>query len=153
MIIDQLSNAARYCPLHPLFARAFEFLGSPSLAELPPGKHAIDGERLHVSMIQKAGVSPADAVLEAHRKYIDIQFVLAGTDNMGWKPAADCRQVRKPYSEEEDIVTFFDAPTSWISVGPGSFAIFFPDDAHAPMASPELLHKAVVKVWLRDGSI
>jgi len=49
------------------------------------------------------------AKLEAHRRYIDIQLVLDGTDEMGWKPLSDCHDPVSDYSTERDIRFFNDA--------------------------------------------
>jgi len=148
MILDHLSSAGRYHQLHPLFARAFHFLLTAPLTDLSAGNHTIEGESLYVAIARRVGSPPAEAVLEAHRKYVDIHYVIAGIDAIGWKPLLDCSRVRKPYEEKDDVELFEDPPVSWASVGPGTFAICFPGDAHAPMISTDLLHKAVVKVKL-----
>ena len=148
MILDRLSHAERYHPLHPLFARAFHFLRTVPLTDLSAGDHTIEGESLYVSIARREGAPPAEAVLEAHRKYVDIHYVIAGIDTIGWKPVLECSSVRKPYEEKDDVELFDDPPASWASVEPGAFAIFFPGEAHAPMISSGFLHKAVVKVKL-----
>ena len=65
---------------------------------------------------------------------------------MGWKPTADCKLVDTPYSADKDIGFFNDEPKTWTKVPAGSFVIFFPEDAHAPLVSSEEIHKAVLKV-------
>lgn len=146
MIIDQLENAEHYFHLHPAFARAFEFLRRPDLAELALAKHSIDGDRLFAILSNAPGKDKADALLEAHRNYIDIQYVIAGCDEMGYKPLTSCGQIHTSYDAARDILFFNDPPESWIKFPAGSFAIFFPQDAHAPMAGTGEIHKAVVKV-------
>jgi YhcH/YjgK/YiaL family protein len=146
MILDALGQAARYGGLHPGFGQSFEFLMNPRLAELSPGKHEIDGQRLFVIISHDPGRGRAGAKLEAHRKYIDIQHVVRGTDDMGWQPLAACRNVETRYDEQRDIAFFGDQPEAWISVGAGQFVIFWPEDAHAPLAGEGDLVKAVVKV-------
>jgi YhcH/YjgK/YiaL family protein len=146
MILDILANADRYAALHPLFARAFEFLRGSGLQTLVPGRYAIDGERLFAIVEEAAGRSREDARLECHRKYIDIQLVLNGTDEMGWKPQCDCREPVDDYSAGRDIQFFRDAPADWIAVAPGAFCIFFPQDAHAPLVGAAGIRKVVVKI-------
>jgi YhcH/YjgK/YiaL family protein len=145
MILDRLANANSYCSLHPGFPAAFEFLGQP-LAQLAAGRHAIDGERLFVVMNREQGRTRTGAKLESHRRYIDIQLTLAGAEEIGWKPAAECSLPEGPFSVEKDIAFYADRPESWFAVGPGTFALFFPDDAHAPLGGAGRLVKAVVKV-------
>ena len=146
MIIDRLENAEAYVKLHPAFARAFAFLRRPDLAELALEKHPIDGGRLFAILSKAPGKVKTEALLEAHRNYIDIQYVIAGCDEMGYKPLTSCGQIHTPYDGGKDILFFADPPESWIKFPAGSFAIFFPQDAHAPMAGSGEIHKAVVKV-------
>jgi len=146
MIIDRLEKAERYCDMHPGFAKAFAFLRRSDLAELPAERHEIDGDRLFCMISKGPGRPRAEAKLEAHHKYIDIQYVIAGTEEMGWKPTADCRVVDVPYDGDKDIEFFKDEPDSWNDVPPGSFVIFFPQDAHAPLVGDGEIHKVVLKI-------
>ena len=146
LVVDRLGNASQYHSLHPALAKAFAFLQRPDLANLEPGKHLIDGERLFCMISKGPGKKKNEARLEAHRKYIDIQYLIAGRDEMGWRPAADCREVDQEYDKANDIMFFKDKPQDWFEVATGSFIIFFPKDAHAPLISDGQLHKAVVKI-------
>lgn len=146
MIVDRLANAKNYCGMHPGFEKAFAFLRRSDLADLPEGRHEIDGDRLFCLISNGPGRTRAEAKLEAHRKYIDIQYVMAGTDEMGWRPTATCVVSDMPYDPAKDIEFFKDAPEAWTPVPAGSFAIFFPSDAHAPLVSTGRIHKAVLKI-------
>jgi len=146
MILDTLANADRYAALHPLFAQAFEFLRHTDLRALAPCKHVVQGEDIFVIVEACAGRTRAEAKLECHRRYIDIQLVLEGVDEMGWKPLAECRTPATDYDAARDIRFFDDAPSSWIATPPGSFCLFFPDDAHAPLVSAGFIRKLVVKI-------
>jgi len=146
MIIDRLENAARYEPLHPGFAAAFEFIRKNKDAGLSAGRHEVQGERLYAMVIRAPGKGRKGTKLEVHRKYIDIQYVAAGEDEMGWKLASECRQSEGGYSEEKDIEKFSDEPVVWFNLPVGMFAIFFPEDAHAPMAGEGEQRKIVMKV-------
>ena len=146
MILDRLAGADRYAALHPAFKAAFEFLRRPEAAALPPGRVELDGPRLYVAVDHKEGRGRPAARLEAHRKYIDIQFTVAGDELIGWRPTADCARRAAPYDPARDIEFFADDPESWLSVPPGTFAIFFPEDAHAPLACEGAVRKVIVKV-------
>lgn len=146
MILDTLAQADHYLALHPLFARAFEFLRDTDLQALAPGKHAVQGEQIFAIVEACQGRTRAEAKLECHRRYIDIQLVLEGIDEMGWKPLAECVDPVSDYNEARDIRFFNDAPASWITTLPGSFCLFFPDDAHAPLVSNGHIRKVVVKI-------
>ena len=146
MILASLSQSERYAALHPLFARAFEFARTTDLLALAPGKHAIAGDELFVIAESSRGRSREDAKLECHRRYIDIQLVLEGNEEMGWKALADCHTPLDEYSAEKDIRFFGDAVASWVAVPPGSFCIFFPEDAHAPLVAPAPRNSPIRKV-------
>ncbi|MHB1083489.1 MAG: YhcH/YjgK/YiaL family protein [Thiobacillus sp.] len=146
MILATLTESGRFEALHPLFARAFGFLRNTELMALEPGKHTVQGEAIFAIVEACAGRTRAEAKLECHRRYIDIQLVLDGIDEMGWKPLAECVDPATDYDAARDIRFFNDAPASWIATPPGSFCLFFPDDAHAPLVSTEFIRKVVVKI-------
>jgi YhcH/YjgK/YiaL family protein len=146
LILDELTNAARYEKLHAGFRAGFEFLKQPSLASLESGRHEIDGDRVFALINRDPGRGRAGARLEAHRKYIDIQFLVSGQEEIGWRPVAECSRPFEPYSVERDIVFFEDESSAWIVLPVGKFMIFYPQDAHAPLAASGDNLKAVIKV-------
>lgn len=146
MVLDALTQAHRYTSLHPAFARAFEFLSKTDLNSLAVGRHVIDGDRIYASVDHKDGRGRDRARLEAHRTYIDIQFTIEGSEEIGWRPTPECQQPASDFDVAKDIVFFEDRPTTWLSVKPGRFAVFFPDDAHAPLAGHGLIKKVIVKI-------
>jgi YhcH/YjgK/YiaL family protein len=146
MILDRLQNASRYGSTHKGFQAAFDFLRSPGLAQLDPGRHVVDGDRVFVILSTDPGRGRSGAKLEIHRKYIDIQVVLSGTEEIGWKPAAECRQPNGEFDAARDLGFFRDASDLWLPMPIGSFAVFFPEDAHAPLGGEGMLHKAVAKI-------
>ena len=146
IIIDKLPNAEAYYHMHPAFEKAFAFLRQDGLAELPADRYEIDGDRLFCMISKGPGRSRSEAKLEAHRKYVDIQYVIAGTDEMGFRPTADCKLIDTSYDPDKDIEFFKDQPDSWTPVPAGTFVIFFPQDAHAPLVSSGEIHKTVLKI-------
>jgi biofilm protein TabA len=148
MIVDTLAHSGRYAALHPAFAAALAFLQRHDLTELTPGRYDIDGDRAYALVQRGPGRPRLGACLEAHRAYIDIQYVVSGCDTMGWRSTSDCEAVEAPYSGEKDVALYADEPEAWVAVGPGRLAIFWPEDAHMPMLAEGELHKVVVKVAL-----
>ncbi len=146
IIIDKLQRAEDYYDMHPAFEKAFAFLRQNALAELPTGRNEIDGDRMFCLVSKGPGRSRTEAKLEAHRKYIDIQYTIAGTDEIGWKSTAACTLPDTSYDADKDIEFFKDETESWTQVPAGSFVIFFPQDAHAPMVGKEEIHKVVLKI-------
>jgi biofilm protein TabA len=146
MIFDVLANTDRYAGLHPLFARAFAFLRETDFAAMAPGRYPLEGDILFAIVEEAEGRTRDAAQLECHRKYIDIQFVLSGLDEMGWKPLVECREPAVEYSDKRDIAFFRDAPAAWLAVPPGAYCVFFPEDAHAPLVGAGPIRKVVIKV-------
>lgn len=146
MILDSLENAHRYMALNKGFQKAIAFLLRPDLNDLPVEKYEIDADHVYAMVAKDSGRKKEDAQLEIHKKYIDIQLVLGGTDEMGWKSITSCRHPMGIYDKASDIQFFSDEPDVWLPVERGFFAIFFPEDAHMPLISEGQLHKIVVKV-------
>lgn len=151
MILSALSQSERYDSLHPLFRRAFDHIRTTDFFALAPGRYNIVGEDLVAIVEQVPGKTKAMARLEAHRRYIDIQLVLEGDEQMGWKPLADCFNPVSEHSEEKDIRFFHDAPASWVAVPPDHFCIFFPEDAHAPLVASGMVRKVIFKVAVESS--
>jgi YhcH/YjgK/YiaL family protein len=149
MILDKLENCSRYSPLNLLFEKAFRFLAAPGLDGLEDGKYPIDGENVF-ALVQSYTTSNSSAKKwEAHRKYIDIQYVVKGNEIDEWAPASGLN-VLEEYTAEKDVA-FFGETDEWTSVKlkEGYFAVFFPEDAHKPgcTSSKEArVKKVVVKV-------
>ena len=148
MILDRLSNYSRYCALHPHFSAGFTFLKTIETAGFTHGRRDIMGDQLYATASSAAGKGLENAKLEVHRKYIDIQFSVNGIDNIGWKPLGACITPEGDYDTEKDVQFFLDVPDTWFGLTPGAFAIFFPEDAHAPLAVQGLLHKIVLKILM-----
>lgn len=151
MILDDLQAASRYDALHPLFRLGMEFLGRPDLESLTGGRHEIDGDRVFALVNRDPGRGHAGARLETHRKYIDIQYLVSGREEIGWRPTDQCQQVSEPYSDTRDILFFADQPQTWIELPVGKFMIFYPQDAHAPLAATGDNLKVVIKVAVQTG--
>ena len=127
MIIDTIENLAKYETVNPLFRQVVEFIATHKLEELPEGKHPIQGADLFVNITTAKGRTPDEAFIETHRRMIDIQI---------------------PLDDEKDITKYPNLlAESFIDCMPGMFAIFFPQDGHAPCISvmPEI-KKAIFKV-------
>jgi len=146
MILDALKNSNRYVALHPDFAAAFDFLKRPDIATLPTGRCAVLEKRVFAIVGRDEGKGREKARLEAHLKYIDIQHVVSGDEWIGWRDLKTCRETGLGYSAEKEIEFYTAAPETWFQVPAGSFAIFFPEDAHAPLAGDGAIHKVVMKV-------
>ena len=149
MILDTFDHAGRYFALHPLLRQAFEFLASPDLASRPCGRYELAGSRLYVNLEEYATKPPEQAILEAHRRYLDIQTLVCGEEQIGWAPLAGLPE-RIPYDEARDIA-FYGGDFAPLPLTPGRWMLLFPQDAHAPqiaLGTPCRVRKAVAKILL-----
>lgn len=145
MIIDSLSNAHRYYDLHPLFKKAFDYLNS-DFGEIPSGTIELDGQSLKAIVSDADLKSKADAKLETHKKYIDIQMPLSKEETFGWKSLSKLENPIEEFNETKDIGFYHDKPSAYIAAQPGEFLIFFPEDAHAPLIGKGETRKVILKI-------
>jgi YhcH/YjgK/YiaL family protein len=149
MILDNMMNCKKYEALNRNFEKAFEFLKREDLGTLPVGKYEIHGENVFAMVQEYETKDLENAKYEAHRKYIDIQYLIEGTENMGYA-AIDKLEVFSPYSEENDFMLLTGKPRL-ILLNEGEFFILFPEDAHMPgvfYKERRKVKKVVVKVMV-----
>ncbi len=151
MILDSLQNAENYHAIHPLFAAAFRYIAEVAAGSVPDGKYPV-AEGL--SAILSTGIGKTReaslAKFECHDRYIDIQVCLQGHETIGWKGRAACTVPNGAYNEEKDVRYFSDAPDTFFDLCAGQFAVFFPEDVHAPMIGEGELKKLVIKVKIEQ---
>ena len=147
MIFDHLSHSKIYENAAINLDRAFAFLRNTNLAEISIGRHAIDGDDVFALVQEYQTKLSADAKWEAHRKYVDVQYIAAGCERIGCGNLDDF-QIIKNYSEADDYM-LLSGEGSEIILNAGAFAVFFPHDAHRPtmaVGQPAAVRKVVVKV-------
>ena len=148
MIVDTLLNAEKYFCIHPLFSKAFVHIKSLNPETIEVGKYEIDGDLLKAIVSDKQGMTAEEsgAKFECHDKHIDIQLCLNGKEQIGWKPRQNCTQPKGDYNPEKDVSFYNDAPDMYFELTNNQFAIFFPEDVHAPMIGKDHIKKMVIKV-------
>lgn len=146
MILDSLNNTERVETLHPLFKQAFDYIKATDFSKMEDGKIVLEGGQLTLTIASLSGKAKTDAAIETHKKYIDIQLPLLGVEKIGWKAGSELQEESVPYDEEKDIAFYIDRPTAFTKIYPGQFAIYFPEDGHAPGIGQGNIRKIVIKV-------
>lgn len=147
MIVDTIRNAPKYFSAHPLFAKAFEYISQTDLVNATDGKGDIaDGLKFIFSNAPGKTKETSLAKFECHNKNIDIQLCIDGVETIGWKPRERCVIPNGEYNSEKDVQFYHDAPDTFFQLTDGQFAIFFPEDVHAPMIGEGNIRKLVIKV-------
>jgi len=147
MIIDTLDNAAKYYGVHPLFQKAFEYINTQELKSLEVGKFEIS-EGLKGAVAEKEGMTAEESAskFECHNNNIDIQLCITGPEVFGWRPRSSCLSPKAEYNSEKDVLFYDDAPDMHFTLQDNQFAIFFPEDVHAPMIADGVIKKMIIKV-------
>ncbi len=146
MILDTIDNFGKYLSLNPNFAKALEFLQNSNLAELPLGRNEVYGDLVYANVVEVKVKSKEEAPIEIHRKYIDVHVPLTADEIIGYTPMNEL-----PYADfvEEDDAALYPASLlarDYFNVKIGEFAIFFPQDGHAPAITDKPLKKIIIKV-------
>jgi YhcH/YjgK/YiaL family protein len=145
MIFDQLSNASLYTTLHPLFAEGFTFIRQRG-AEAAPGRYELPGGAY--ALVQEYDSKPAEgARFEAHRRFIDIQYLVSGEEILYYAPLD--RLAAGEYLPDKDMQPL-DGLGMPLHAQAGDFAIFYPADAHMPSRQtargPAPVKKVIIKI-------
>ena len=147
MIIDNLKNAHQYGCLGEKFGKAFAFLMTTDFEHAQPGVYEIDSQDIF-ARLQSYLTKPDEACAwEAHQAYYDIQYVISGTERMGYVNL-DQAESNSEYDAVNDI-RFYQANGSYFTCPAGTFVVFGPDDVHRPCLAdgiPSLVTKIVIKI-------
>lgn len=147
MIIDKLDNITHYYGLGSRMKKAFEYLKNTDLDQLEQGKYQIENDEIFAMVSEYDTKEVEDALWEAHKNYIDIQYMVKGSEKMGYTNV-DNIEITIEYNTEKDIL-FGTANGDFVTVEKGMFIIFKPQDGHMPSISvekSEKVKKVVVKV-------
>jgi YhcH/YjgK/YiaL family protein len=149
MIVDKIENVSLYSKISGQIASALKILSSKEISSASEGKHEVEGNKLFY-LVQKYSTKPRNqGQMEAHKKYIDIQFVLDGQESIFVENISACK-LASAYNENDDAA-MYDVPKNFseIYMSKGMFCILFPQDGHLPCrtaASESKVHKIVFKV-------
>ena len=147
MIIDTLSQSPKYYSVNSRFEAAFDFIKKVLDEDLPAGKYIMEEGALFASVQEYETKSEEKCRFEAHRKFIDIQYIVRGKEIMETLNS----KFSKPSTEYKEDVQFFEKTDVFASavISSDEYAIFFPSDIHRSgifVTDPQPVKKIVVKV-------
>ena len=148
MITDRLQNCELYT-FCSAFETAFDFL--KTLSANSEEKRYELGDGIYAVIESYMSKNKEEGRLEAHKKFIDIQMPLSGSELIGWKNIENLT-IETAYDAEKDIMFFSNAvrnSTSFIKIQPSLFMILFPEDGHMPQISTSDMPKTVTKVVVK----
>ncbi len=148
MIFDNLNNAQQYYKLNENFKICFEFLLNNNLKSLKEGKYEIQGNKIFANVQNLTTKEKSEKKWEAHKKYIDIQYLITGKECMGYGIYKNFKSI-KNYDTNKDVEFLKGEKYNYINLEEGEFIIFYPNDVHAPMLSvnnSENIKKVIIKI-------
>ncbi|MDR2008468.1 MAG: YhcH/YjgK/YiaL family protein [Alphaproteobacteria bacterium] len=132
MIVDYLKNKHLYTDAK--IAKILNFIANTDFSKIEGDKITIDDDNFFMlSSMQTKDIT--DGFWEAHRKYIDIHYILEGAEMFGYENIGEL-QVDKDYNPDKDMITYVGAMKNPIILKQGMFAVVYPEDAHMPNVSP-----------------
>ena len=147
MIMDTTTNIGQYLSLNKRLAQGLETLVKTDFSSLDDGKHQIDGDNLFMILSSYTTKPVEQARPEAHKQYIDIQYLASGSECIGYAPLSQMLELEEELPEKD--ISFYRGETTLLPLGKDVFHIFFPQDAHAPCLAngqPAQVRKVVIKV-------
>jgi YhcH/YjgK/YiaL family protein len=142
LAISYFKNKARW-------DKAFTFLKTNDLSGLEVKRYDIEGDNLYASVSEYLTKNKEDARFEAHQKYIDIQYVINGIEQISVAPVSLKKDITVPYDISKDIEFMTVTRCTDMKATPERFFIFFPSDLHRPsvkIGENSKVRKVVVKV-------
>lgn len=146
MIYDLISNKDIYLNMGEKYKKAFDFIVKATKENFDIGKYDIDGDDVYANISEYD--TKTEGNFEGHKKYIDLQYILSGHEEIYWKNIKDCTLI-KDHTPEKDVMVLTAENPVVLDMPAGAFAILYPDDAHAPnRAYKEVsrVKKIVVKI-------
>jgi len=146
MIIDRIENSHLYYSVNARFKRAFEYIRQIDVDNIPAGKYEIDGPIMY-GLVQEYNTKLKEqGFWEAHRRYIDLQYIVQGVEGIGYANINHLRQGE--YDTNKDFLPLF-GDGDLVTLHSSCFILLLPEDAHMPgmaIGSPAPVRKLVVKI-------
>lgn len=152
IICDQQDWAQEKYALHPIIHQAIDYISTTDFAVMATGKYDIIPGKMFCLLQEFTTEPAADRLAESHFQYVDIQYLLQGEETIGVARGSRRNTVIEDKREQHDIVFYRETQNeNFISLTPGMFAIFFPEDLHRPCCQsngPSFIRKAVIKIHI-----
>ncbi len=150
MIYDSIGNIENYSDQADAIYKAVKFVcGFDPSGE--DGTHPIEGEDIFAIVQTVKTASANGRLFEGHRDFIDVQMVLEGSERQD-VILLDSTELEgaEEYDREKDAI-FYRAGRDFCSITmrPGMFVVYGPEDLHRPcicLGRPEKIRKVCVKI-------
>jgi YhcH/YjgK/YiaL family protein len=134
MVLDSIENAGRYLHMGRGITNALQYIQNNDLSKVLPGRYEIDNDRLVMIVFDFESTNCDECRLEGHRRYIDLQYWVSGSELMGHEVLSS-QPVLVEYDEKSDCA-FYNCVASYSRLLPGQFVIYYPTDLHTAVSDP-----------------
>lgn len=145
MIISSFKNKDAVIKYLPQISIIFDFITHKLTKNIKDGKYNLDFG-IYAIIGKSQPKQKSEQLLETHKKYIDLQYIISGKDKIGWKFLDKSFIVDTKYNKKNDITFFKTSPDIFITLKKGDFVIFFTEDAHSPLCGKTPVKKCVFKI-------
>ena len=134
--------------VQPAWKKAFDWIKTATPGTTP-GVHKLQGDEIYANVHGYSTLPREQCRYENHHRYVDLQYCITGGELIDWQ-LATVLQPDGPFNSEKDLQFYQSQGTlTIVQMKPGSFAIFFPPDGHAPKRNDgtnSSTFKVVVKI-------
>jgi len=135
MVLDTIENADKYLHLGKGISKALSYIQQNDVAVIEPGRYEIDNDRLIMLVFEYSNNTTDKHKLEGHRRYIDLQYWVSGSELMGHE-ILNAQPLVEDYNDKADYA-FYNCNASFSRLLPGMFVIYYPTDLHTAVTDPQ----------------
>lgn len=150
MIFDSFEFPLNQLQYPKVIEETLQYLKGVDFNSLPLGRHEIKGDDIFFNLDEYNTFQPSERIVEAHKKYVDIQFLVSGSEKIGYSTYSEKNPIKVEYSPEKDLLVYESMENEFdLILTPGVFAIFFTEEPHRPCCinkNVEKVRKVVVKI-------
>ncbi|MGL4998718.1 MAG: YhcH/YjgK/YiaL family protein [Fusobacteriaceae bacterium] len=131
MIFDKLSNITQYKGISSNLDLAIDAILKGDYLKAEIGKHEVFGEEVFFNAMEYLTKNLEDCFFETHKKYLDIQMIVKGEENIGYSDIEEL-EITVPFNAEKDVEKQSGASQNIFKMKEDNFVIFFPEEPHMP---------------------
>lgn len=150
MILDVINNLKFYESVNKKFTEIVSLIETADFSRLEPGRHEAGIEGVYFLVNTYETINESRDILEAHRKYIDVQYMITGEEIIDYEPL-ESQIINKEYDADADYILYKPENSIKVTLKTGMVAIFLPNDLHMPgyaFNQPTMINKIVFKVLI-----
>ena len=150
MVFGNIRDLKDYGYLEAEVLKCFEYAKNHDLLSYEKGSHEIEGDNLFVNIVEYETTTPENRFWEAHKKYLDLHFMLKGPEQIDVNFIDNMEQ--KEFVDKDDFLPLEGEANSHVVLTEGDFLLCYPKDAHrtaVQVTTPAVIKKAIFKIKIK----